>query len=74
MRYNVTLTFSPDELLQKFADSQGIPIEDIDLDVEEILEQEISTALDDSRIYVLSVEPEREIIGRTSCCMSPIYK
>ena len=56
MQYNVTLTFSEDELLQNFADSQGICIQDVDLSVEDILEQEISTALDASKIYVLSLE------------------
>ena len=56
MKYQVTLVFNPDELLQNFADSQGICIQDIDLSVEDILEQEISTALDASQIYVLSLE------------------
>ena len=56
MQYKITVTFSGDELLQNFADSQGICIQDIDLSVEDILEQEVSTALDASQIYVLSLE------------------
>ena len=60
MKYKVTLTFNPDELIQTFADSQGIPIQDADLSVEEILEQEVSTALDPSKVYVLNVEEVKE--------------
>ena len=56
MQYVVTLTFSPDELLQKFADSQGITISEIEEDIETILSGEISTALNDSRIYILNLE------------------
>ena len=56
MKYSITVTFSGDELLQNFADSQGICIQDIDLSIEDILEQEISTALDASQIYILSLE------------------
>ena len=56
MQYSITVTFSPDELLQKFADSQGITISEIEEDIETILSGEISTALDDSRIYILNLE------------------
>ena len=56
MRYQITIQFDPDTLLQKFADSQGIPISEVEEDIETILTGEISTALDDSRIYILNLE------------------
>lgn len=68
MKYNVTLTFNPDELLQTFAvssttgeaDNQGIRIQNVDLSVEEILEQEVSSWLDASKVYVLNVKEVTE--------------
>ena len=55
MQYVVTLTFSPDELLQKFADSQGITISEIEEDIETILSGELGW-LDASGIYILNLE------------------
>ena len=69
----MTLSFEPDELIQNFADNQGISIEDVELSIEEILEQEIAW-IEMSGISISDLEAEREIIGRTNCCMSPIYK
>ena len=56
MRYLITVTFDPDELLSNYADNQGLSIEDVDLNVEDILEQECSSWLDASGVQVLSVE------------------
>ena len=50
MKYNVTLEFDPDELIQTFADNQGISIQNVDLSVENILEQEVTGWLDASGI------------------------
>ena len=55
MQYSITVTFSPDELLQKFADSQGIPISEVEEDIETILTGELGW-LDASGIYVLNLE------------------
>ena len=38
------------------ADNQGLSIEDVDLDVKSILEEEVSSWLDASKVYVLDVE------------------
>ena len=56
MRYLITVTFNPDELLSNYADNQGLSIEDVDLDIESILEEEVSSWLDASGVYVLDVE------------------
>ena len=56
MKYQVTLTFNPDELIATYCDNQGIFIEECDLDLESILEEEVSGWLSSSEIYVLNLE------------------
>ena len=58
MIYSVKLQFDPDNLIQAYCDNQGIPIEQCDLDVENILEQELTSWLDASGIYVKELEQE----------------
>ena len=60
MRYVITVTFNPDDLIQAWADNNDIPIEDVDISVEEILESEASSWLSDSNIYVLRVEEQHD--------------
>ena len=55
MRYEITIQFDPDTLLQKFADSQGIPISEVEEDIETILTGELGW-LDASGIYILNLE------------------
>lgn len=58
MIYSVKLQFDPDNLIQAYCDNQGIPREQCDLDVENILEQELTSWLDASGIYVKELEQE----------------
>lgn len=59
MMYLVKLQFDPDDLIQGYCDSQGIPLEQCDLSVEEILEQELGW-LDASRATVIELEEAKE--------------
>lgn len=59
MIYSVKLQFDPDDLIQAYCDSQGIPLEQCDLSVEEILEQELGW-LDASRVAVIGLEEAKE--------------
>ena len=54
MRYEITIQFDPDTLLQKFADSQGIELQDVEEDIETILAGELNW-LDASGIYVTKI-------------------
>lgn len=60
MRYKIEVTFNPDDLIQAWADNNDIPIEDVDVSIENILESEASSWLSDSNIYVLRVEEIQE--------------
>jgi hypothetical protein len=60
VKYNVTLEFDPDELIQTFADNQGISIQNVDLSVENILEQEVPGWLDASGVSVKSIKKVEE--------------
>ena len=60
MKYKITLTFNPDELLETYAENQGISIEECDLSVEDILEEEVSGWLSSSERYVLNLEEVKE--------------
>jgi len=55
MIYSVKLQFDPDDLIQAYCDSHGIPLDQCDLSVEEILRGELGW-LDASNVYVLSTE------------------
>ena len=59
MIYSVKLQFDPDDLIQAYCDSQGISLEQCDLDVESILEEELGW-LDASRVAVISLEEAKE--------------
>ena len=59
MMYLVKLQFDPDDLIQAYCDSQGIPLEQCDLDIESILEQELGW-LDASRVTVIDLEEVKE--------------
>ena len=60
MKYSITLTFNPDELITTYCDNQGISLEECDLDIESILEEEVSSWLSSSEIYVLNLEEVKE--------------
>ena len=60
VRYKIEVTFNPDDLIQAWADNNDIPIKDVDVSVEEILESEASSWLSDSNIYVLRVEEQHD--------------
>ena len=60
MKYSVTLTFNPDELIATYCENTGICIEECDLSVEDILEEEVSGWLSSSEIYVLNLEEVKE--------------
>ena len=56
MTYLIRVSVNPDQLLQTYADSQGIEIEDLTEDVESILEFEISSWMDASGVYILELQ------------------
>ena len=60
IKYKIEVTFDPDDLIQAWADNNAIPIEDVDVSIEDILESEASSWLSDSNIYVLRVEEIQE--------------
>lgn len=60
MKYKITLTFNPDDLIFTYCENTGISIEECDLDIESILEEEVSGWLSSSEIYVLNLEEVKE--------------
>lgn len=60
MKYKITLIFNPDELIATYCDNQGISTKECDLDLESILEEEVSGWLSSSEIYVLNLEEVTE--------------
>ena len=59
MIYSVKLQFDSDDLIQAYCDSQGIPLDQCDLDIESILEQELGW-LDASRVEILELKEVKE--------------
>lgn len=53
MTYLIKVSVNPDVLLQTYADSQGIEIEDLTEDVESVLVSELDSWLDSSGVFVI---------------------
>lgn len=53
MTYLIRVSVDPDQLLQTYADSQGIEIKDLTEDVESILVSELDSWLDCSGVSVI---------------------
>lgn len=60
MIYNIKIQFNRDYLIEAYCDNQGISIRDFDLDLESILEQELTGWLENSAIQVKQVEEVKE--------------
>lgn len=60
MDYLIKVSVDTDRLLQTYADSQGIPIEEVTEDIESVLESEINGWLDVSGVYVQEIKEVQE--------------
>ena len=56
MTYLIRVSVDPDQLLQTYADSQGLEIKDLTEDVEGILESELNGWMDASGVYIMELK------------------